>query len=158
MRFLFFSIPLLLPYCWANFAFRPSNSTDKLPQNTVTREKEIHVNPTSSHFTLRYPSIISVLGPQIPIIFPIFLVVPCGIRSFASKAVCLDPFRVVLILGKFQGVEALIFTVATTPMQVRLPVPQAGLFFSHAISGPRQWFTCAFTHSSTSPIHNQYVP
>lgn len=25
---------------------------DKLPQNTVTREKEIHVNPTSSLFTL----------------------------------------------------------------------------------------------------------
>lgn len=46
-----------------------------------------------------------------------------------SKAMCLDPFRVVLILGQFLGVEALIFTVATTQMQVRLPVPQAGGFF-----------------------------
>lgn len=90
----------------------PQHRSDKLPQKTVTREKEIHVNPSSSHFTLRYPSIISVLGPQIPIIFPIFLVVPCGIWSFASKAMCLDPSRVVLILGRFQGVEALIFTVA----------------------------------------------
>lgn len=32
--------------------------SDKLPQNTVTREKVINVNPGSSHFTLRYPSII----------------------------------------------------------------------------------------------------
>lgn len=48
---------------------------------------------------------------------------------------CLDPFRVVLILGRFLGVEALIFTVATTQMQVRLPVPQAGGgFFFHRLS------------------------
>lgn len=80
---------------------------------------------------LRHPSIIYVRGTRIPIILPIFRVVPRGIWSFVLKAMS---FSGCFNLWQFQGVRALIFTVATIQMVARLPVPEAGLFFSQAIS------------------------
>lgn len=49
--------------------------------------------------------------------------------EFCLKSDVCRSFSGCFILGQFQGVEALLFTFATTQMQVRLPVPQAGLFF-----------------------------